>query len=332
MDGADMTTSGQDRISLIKFTMSSKELAINVKLSSKPRIGILGGGVIGVTCADKISQELHNIHVTLISDKFSPHTTGDVAAGLWCEYLTGSDQCQEKLYKWLKESFEAIEQLYFGQDAALAGVTQLSGYRIDNKPYEPLFWQNIVHGFRHLTEEELLVYGDNYKGGLNFTSYTAECPKMLPYLMSKFANRGGKTFKYKAENLHQLIGHFDVLINCTGINASQVVPDPSVIPIRGQVMKVKAPWVKHFVLDDYKGNYLIPNIDSVILGGTSNYGNYNLTAESKDAHKIWQGCCQLLPSIKSSKVLSHHVGLRPGRHCVRLERETLYKSTSDKME
>lgn len=48
-------------------------------------------------------------------------------------------------------------------------------------------------------------------------------------------------------------------MNCTGLGARELVHDSDVKPVRGQVMRVKAPWMYQVTLDDSDdGNYIIP--------------------------------------------------------------------------
>lgn len=53
---------------------------------------------------------------------------------------------------------------------------------------------------------------------------------------------------------------FDIVINCAGLGARLLTKgDAAVKPIRGQVMRVKAPWAFGVILeDDDDGNYIIP--------------------------------------------------------------------------
>lgn len=56
------------------------------------RIGIIGGGVNGLSAAVKIAEYFYDnagVQIVLISDEMSPHTTGDGSAGLWGPYLCG---------------------------------------------------------------------------------------------------------------------------------------------------------------------------------------------------------------------------------------------------
>ena len=67
----------------------------------------------------------------------------------------------------------------------------------------------------------------------------------------------------------------------------------SLLCCRGQVIRVKAPWVKHYY---HAGtdSYIIPNTETVVLGGTLQKGNWD-TSISKEV-------CILLVSQASSKL------------------------------
>lgn len=55
------------------------------------KVTVIGAGVNGLSCAVKIAEHFSPSHVqvTLVSEDFSPNTTGDVSAGLWGPYLIG---------------------------------------------------------------------------------------------------------------------------------------------------------------------------------------------------------------------------------------------------
>ena len=63
-------------------------------------------------------------------------------------------------------------------------------------------------------------------------------------------------------------GPFDAVVDCSGLGAGALVGDSKVYPIRGQIMRVRAPWVTHHY-SDHDGFYIIPNRNSVVLGGTA---------------------------------------------------------------
>ena len=65
----------------------------------------------------------------------------------------------------------------------------------------------------------------------------------------------------------QLAGAYDVIVNCTGMGSRDLCNDLDVVPIKGQVIKVKAPWIKHMLAlnDDCAWPvYMIPRFVDMI--------------------------------------------------------------------
>ncbi|KYQ57086.1 D-aspartate oxidase [Trachymyrmex zeteki] len=130
--------------------------------------------------------------------------------------------------------------------------------------------------------------------------------------------------------------------NYNGLGARELVADETMMPIRGQVYRVKAPWAMHiFLVDDDACNYIIPkytilimhiciiflhSIHSVVIGGTHQEGDFDRSVREKDSKHIYDGCCRIMPSLKGSEIIRAWVGLRPGRPRVRLECESLSSS------
>lgn len=50
--------------------------------------------------------------------------------------------------------------------------------------------------------------------------------------------------------------------------------------------------------------------------------DYNTALNESDTKFIYEGCTQMIPSIKHAKIIDEMVGLRPGRSYVRLEQDT----------
>lgn len=78
-------------------------------------------------------------------------------------------------------------------------------------------------------------------------------------MYERILKAGGKIQRKRIESFDEL-HMFDLVINCAGLGGKVLVKDDvDLKPIRGQVMRVKAPWVKEAVIDDSEdGNYIIP--------------------------------------------------------------------------
>lgn len=297
----------------------------------KMRVAVIGAGVIGITSAITVKNAFPLFEVHVFADEFSPDTTGDGSAGLWSPYLLGNTP-PDKITEWAGATYRWLKKLWKAGLSAETGICLLPACRVtsDPKGYEGnSSWTELVDGAHKLTAEELEKLNEdhraNYKAGWMFLTYTSEPVLLLPWLTKNFLAAGGKLQRRKIHALHELIEDgYDLIINCSGLDARRLVGDNTVTPVRGQVARVTASWVMHgYLVDDDDSNYIIPNVDSVVLGGTHQESDYDCTPREEDSKFIYEGCCRILPGLKGVAAMKEWVGLRPGRSTVRLETEVL---------
>ncbi|XP_021107191.1 D-aspartate oxidase isoform X7 [Heterocephalus glaber] len=146
------------------------------------RIAVVGAGVIGLSTAVCISQLVPRCSITIISDKFTPDTTSDVAAGILIphEYPDTPIYMQKR---WFKETFDHLSSIASSAEAVDAGVHLVSGWQIfQSIPTEQApFWADVVLGFRKMTEAELKKF-PRYVFGHSFTTLKCETLIYLPWL------------------------------------------------------------------------------------------------------------------------------------------------------
>ena len=58
----------------------------------------------------------------------------------------------------------------------------------------------------------------------------------------------------------QELAEYDAVVNCMGLRGAVLFGDDSCYPIRGQVLRARAPWIKHHYVVDERF-YVIPNND-----------------------------------------------------------------------
>lgn len=138
--------------------------------------------------------------------------------------------------------------------------------------------------------------------------------------MNKFLNAGGKVLSRKITNFSELYGSYDIIINCSGLEAKTLCNDRKLMPIRGQLIKVHAPWIKMVYYGDYD-TYIVPGFTGVTLGGCRNFESFDTKPNQYDFDSIKTRCEALVPSLKTAKVMEVRVGLRPHRDPVRVEYE-----------
>jgi D-amino-acid oxidase len=127
-------------------------------------------------------------------------------------------------------------------------------------------------------------------------------------------------------SLDDALATYPVVVNCTGMGARELVPDPAMIPIRGQVVRVENPGLSGFTVDagDHGDDisYVIPRSRDVVLGGTAIAGSASVTPDPDAARRIIERCTALEPALRDAAVIAHAAGIRPGRSAVRVEAES----------
>src|SRR5947208_9392318 len=127
-----------------------------------------------------------------------------------------------------------------------------------------------------------------FKSGFSLRVPLMDTTIYLDYLANRFVTAGGSI----AANTHfarleDVDPKFDVVINCAGIGARELVRDTDLEPHRGQVAIV--PRIKDLpyavVCDDAPLMYAIPRRNDCVLGGTSELSN-ELTAHCATTMRI----------------------------------------------
>ena len=132
---------------------------------------------------------------------------------------------------------------------------------------------------------------------------------------NKYPGAGGVLMQGRCENLSDLTGSCELAVNCTGLGARRLCGDSRLVPLRGQVLRVEAPWVKTALYAD--DVYIIPGQRWVTVGGTRQYNDWMTEVSPHDSARIWARACATFPTIAGAKVLDEVVGLRPHRHTTR---------------
>ena len=152
-------------------------------------------------------------------------------------------------------------------------------------------------------------------------------PVYLDYLRARFERAGGALEVAAVPSLAELAGVAPVMVNCSGVGARDLVPDPAVVPVRGQVVIAANPGIEEFFIDrDAEPPwivYMFPHGEQILLGGTNEEGNWDETPKTHIAERIMAGCAAIDPRLRNAEILGHRVGLRPCRPEVRLESEPL---------
>lgn len=292
------------------------------------RVVVLGAGMVGLATAVNVQEALPWARVTIVADQFDRDTTSSGAGGIFEPTAQAfSGQPVDTLREWSQQSWNYFTGLAMSPLGHETGQTLVSGFMLadDLKLIENPVYADIVFNFRVLKPEELRRLNFPCKYGSTYTTVITQPNKFMPWLMRKFRERGGTVERRTVGSLEEFAGAYDIVMNCTGLRAGELVKDSSIFPIKGQMVQIKAPWIKTFVYccDKKRPTYFIPHDDKVWVGGTRDEGDYSTHLCPEVEEDILRRAGAVVPQIKAGEIVGRWAGLRPQRSCVRLEKELL---------
>ena len=276
---------------------------------------VIGAGVSGLTTGICLAEAGHSVTIKAASP---PEKSTSVAAGaMWGPVRIGPP---DRVLGWAEHSLAVFTKLAAEPGT---GVHLVSGKEITRTEPTLPYWSHLLTSMRLCGPAEV---PPGFAGGWHYTAPLATMPVYLGYLRSRFGQAGGRL--ELSETLQAgTLAAAPVVVNCTGIGARDLVPDPAVTPVRGQVVIAENPGVEEFLIcrDEIPPRtvYLFPHGDTILLGGTVEENEWELTPNPIISERIVADCAAIEPRLRGARVLGHRVGLRPYRPEVRLESERL---------
>ena len=278
----------------------------------QPDVVVIGAGVTGLTTGICLAEAGRT--VTIRSATLPDQTTSVAAGAIWGPVHVGRD---ERVLPWAERSLEVLTGLATDPDT---GVRMVSGMEARRIEAGPPFWSPLLPSLRMCEPGEL---PPGFTGGWYYTAPLATMPVYLGYLRSRFEQAGGTIELSEVTELNVA----PLVVNCTGVAARDLVPDPAVYPVRGQVVITENPGIKEFFISRDEippaSVYMFPHGDTVLLGGTVEEDDWDLTPNPLIAERIVANAAVIDPRLGAARILGHRVGLRPIRSEVRLESERI---------
>ncbi|MEE2691215.1 MAG: FAD-dependent oxidoreductase [Pseudomonadota bacterium] len=265
---------------------------------------VIGAGVIGVTTALALLRR--GARVTIYAERTPPETTSDIAAALW-EPTSLFDP-------------DAVDDVFFDRFRFAARRSHEMFRRLAGAPRYGVRW------IRRLTFRDAppgarrvpAIEGDDlYPGagaamnrsrwfGFPYTDYhqalMIDAGRFMAALLADAERAGAQIVHRRLDALKDVEELKEsVVFNCTGYGARALFGDETLAPARGQlVLLAPQPEVDYgYVHESPDGLlYMFPRMDSIVLGGSFDYGDGSVEPREAETARILSGHAAIAERMK----------------------------------
>jgi D-amino-acid oxidase len=293
------------------------------------RIAIIGAGVSGLTCGVVFAE--HGYRTAIFAKDIGQQTTSGAAAAVWFPYHV---EPAERVIPLALKTYQVLLDLARFPESGVSIIESRQFSRtgeIEIPDWAIPLGASVIPTPSVMSsgvETSLDTNSSVFKSGFSLRVPLMDSTIYLDYLAVRFRMAGGEIHaNVSFEKLEDVDTKFDLVINCAGIGARELVRDADLEPHRGQVAIV--PRIDGLscavVCDDAPLMYAIPRTNDCVFGGTNEVSD-NLAADPATTSRIVAECSRVL-NIDKLPVLAERVGLRPFRRSgLRLEHDQLRDS------
>jgi D-amino-acid oxidase len=276
-------------------------------------VAVVGAGVSGLTCAILFAEA--GFETSVFAEEIGDSTNSAAAAAIWYPYDVGPG---EKVVPWALISYGRFLELSRDPQTGVSIIELHVFSRLG--PITPPDWAQ-PFATRALTAIEIR---EVFVSGFSIHVPLIETGKYLTYLAARLRKAGSVvTGAIRLRVLEEIDRDCDLVVDCAGIGARDLVPDAEMEPHRGQVAIVEKFDLPYAVVcDDPPLMYAIPRSGDCVFGGTNEVSDNRQPDPAATARIIEE--CERVLGVSNSVLLRDRVGLRPCRRSgVRVEADKL---------
>lgn len=275
---------------------------------------MIGAGVIGLTTAVCLAEA--GLRVLIRTAALPQATTSRAASAMWGPSFA---EPRAGVKRWTGVTLADLRELAARPATGVRIARGMLGSRRTSEPPPP----DLFPGLQVCRADEL---PEGFAGAFRVAVPLIDMPRYLDYLHARLIDAGGEIEVRPLRVLAEAAEEAPVVVNCAGIGARDLVPDPTLRPVRGQHVVVENPGLTEFFMEEPLGTQwagYFPHGDHVVLGGNADSDEWSLEPERATAEGIVRRCAEVEPALAGARVLEHRVGLRPTRTVIRLEEERI---------
>lgn len=280
----------------VSLSWGVAELAATLAKSyGRPDIAVLGAGSVGLSTA--LDLQRAGAKVTLYAEYFPPYTTSNVAGAMWHPVTLYDDDrvSPETMAMLHRASRIAFSRFIRYVNDPRYGVTWIRQFGLSQRPRRTD--QPYIGG------DDLypgLVRNQTGAGPFNFPHWDAYYTLMIDSdiymraLVNDFISNGGRMVQTTFETESDVTSLTEkTVVNCMGLGAGKVFGDEAIIPIRGQLSFLlpqnNIDYGYATNTDAYGLLYSFPRKTGILLGGSGDWGDWDLEPREDEVRRMVEG-------------------------------------------
>jgi FAD dependent oxidoreductase len=226
------------------------------------QVAVLGAGVMGLTAAKLLVEAGFTVRIYAASFLY---TTSDVAGGQWSPSFVEHENNPAAT-----QQFETILRTSFTMHRDRIGQGYGVSERINYSKYprqQTSFRKVPLDVIPDPTEYDHLPFKFLNQKGYGYHTLLVEPPIFLRKLRTELTGAVQLTQKMFASAADVVQLPEPIVVNCTGMGSRDIFGDTQMVPIKGQLVLVKAqPALQYLYSSDE--TYVFPREDHVVVGGS----------------------------------------------------------------
>lgn len=273
----------------VTLSWGSGHLAAELALpTNTTRMAVLGAGAVGLATA-RLLQE-HGVEVTIYAKALPPDTTSNMA-GAQVFPVTVYDSATPAFMQQFVEASLFSYRRYQLMVGDYYGIRWMPNYFFGHRPFReggltskqgPI--ADMVTNYRELARNE---HPFAFPYVRRVDTMFVQPALYLEAMLREFRIAGGKLEVREMHDMREVLAlPQSTILNCTGLGAKALFNDPELTPIKGQLtVLLPQPEVDYATLPP-DGLYMFPRRDGILLGGTHEMGNWDLTPNREAETRI----------------------------------------------
>lgn len=226
-------------------------------------LAVIGSGVMGLSVAHLLLVKGYTVHI--YAKEFPPHTTSDIANGIWTPTFMQLESHQDRDMiarneRITKKSFDILYDFATNAHPQFVGVSLITRLNFSKN----------VQNFANVSVQFISGLEKKARAELKLV---IDSSRYMPDLFNKAKELGATVTERTIANAHELVSvPEEVIINCTGFGSKKMLDDKHLIPVREQLIYLK-PQALDYILFDDCGSYgnkwvtITPCAERIIVGG-----------------------------------------------------------------